>query len=138
MRAERRMIQRTAQKGFTLVELAVVIAIVAILAAVAIPKLTNATDAAQRSVALDFVSQLNSASAMYTAKQMTTPDDFADFVTSAAIASGDEFTISTSTLGDGTCTVAASTVTCATAFDKLGAVTYTWTDGSITHNVPAL
>ncbi len=129
---------RTASSGFTLVELAVVIAIVAILAAVAVPRLVDSTDAAQRSVALDFVSQLNSAAAMYTAKQMTTPNGFDDFITNGAIAAGDEFTLSTSTLGDGSCTIAAGAVTCATAFDKLGAVTYTWTSGAVTHNVPAL
>ncbi len=129
---------KTASSGFTLVELAVVIAIVAILAAVAVPRLVDSTRAAERSVALDFVSQLNSAAAMYTAAQMATPNGFNDFVKQTPIVAADDQTISLQTLGDGSCTVAAATITCATAFTDLGAVTYTWTNGAITHNVPAL
>ncbi len=132
---------KTASSGFTLVELAVVIAIVAILAAVAVPRLVDSTDAAERAVALDFVSQLNSSAAMYTAKQMASPNDFTDFVKVGVIAAGDDEVISTGTLGAGSCTVAATTITCTTAFSKLGAigpVTYTWTNGAITANVPVL
>lgn len=125
-----------ASKGFTLVELAVVIAIVAILAAVAVPRLVDSTDSAQRAVALDFVSQLNSAAAMYTAKQMTSPNGFTDFVSAAAL--GPNQTISTQTLGDGTCTVNAASITCATAFNKIGSITYTWNNGAITHNIPKI
>ncbi len=128
----------TASKGFTLVELAVVIAIVAILAAVAVPKLVNATDSAERAVALDFVSQLNSASAMYTAKQMTTPNGFNDFVTTnAIIGPADEFTLSTANLGNGAgnCTVAAAQIDCGAAFTKLNTVQYNWNNGSITYTV---
>ena len=122
-----------ASKGFTLVELAVVIAIVAILAAVAVPRLVDSTDSAERAVALDFVSQLNSAAAMYTAKQMTSPDDFTNFVKDAALAAADEQTISTATLGQGGCVTAANTITCAKGgpFKKVGA-TYTWANGAIT------
>ncbi len=126
---------KAAQKGFTLVELAVVIAIVAILAAVAVPKLVDSTDSAQAAVAQDFVSQLNSAASMYTAKQMASPDGFDDFVKTGAIAVADTQTLSTATLGAGSCTVAAAAINCTSAFNKLTAATYAWNNGAITSTV---
>lgn len=77
---------RTAQKGFTLIELAVVIAIIAILAAVAIPRFGNSTGRAERAKSADLVSQLTSAAAIYTANQATTPTQFSDFIEASATA----------------------------------------------------
>ena len=126
-------------KGFTLIELAVVISIVALLAAVAIPRLMNNQLAAQKSVALNFTNQLNSALDIYIATQgQNPPIGFTDFVLTTAIPAGDTtHTISTSTLGNGTCTVAAATVTCTSAFPALTTATYTWANGIITANVVA-
>ncbi len=134
-----RQVKRQAQKGFTLVELAVVIAIVAILAAVAIPRLLDTSDSAERAVAQDFQSQLISAATMYTAKQSRTPTGFDQFVSNAAIPAGSDFTISTSTLGPNAaaspCTVGANQIDCGAAFPNLTTVTYTWTDGTVTSNI---
>lgn len=74
------------QKGFTLIELAVVIAIIAILAAVAIPRFGQSTGRAERATAADMVSQLTSAAAIYTANEAATPTAFTDFVEASATA----------------------------------------------------
>ncbi len=64
----------TNQKGFTLVELMVVIAILGILAAIAIPKLTSATDSAKLAKVQADLRTIGGAVAMYQAKNGKLPD----------------------------------------------------------------
>jgi len=56
-------------RGFTLIELVVVIVVLGILAAIAIPKLFSVTQEAERAAVANMVGSLESALATYTAKQ---------------------------------------------------------------------
>lgn len=116
-----------ANKGFTLIELAIVIVIVAILAAVAVPRFSNVTRTAQGSVVQDMMAQVTSAASIYTAEQQRTPTAFTDYVSGAAL--GNNQTLTLQNVGNASaapCVIAANTITCSggaagTRFPDLGA-----------------
>ena len=65
------------QKGFTLVELMVVIAIIGILAAIAVPKLTNSANAAKDAALVADLRTVDSALALYYTTNHSYPADLA-------------------------------------------------------------
>ncbi|MBY0449985.1 MAG: type II secretion system GspH family protein [Cyanobacteria bacterium] len=83
-------------KGFTLIELGIVVALIATLAAVAVPKFANADKSAEEALIKGQKLHLETAAKIYTLNTGLTPRDFTDFVTSQAPPYPAPYTISLS------------------------------------------
>jgi prepilin-type N-terminal cleavage/methylation domain-containing protein len=127
----------TSAKGFTLIELAVVIAIIAILASVAIQRFSNLTAGAERAVAENFGTQLNTAAATYMASQAQAPTGYTVFVTDnpAKINTG-TFTIATprDRTGAALCSAPTATAIACAGFKGITA-NYTFSNGLTTATI---
>lgn len=122
---------KSLKKGFTLIELAIVVAVVGIMASVALTRFSNLNETAEASTARQFLNQLNSGAAIYMARMGQLPTAFTQFVTNndaqlnAAPAGNNFFTVSVSRVGPrpggSMCTIAANLINCnGTAATKLG------------------
>jgi prepilin-type N-terminal cleavage/methylation domain-containing protein len=121
-------------KGFTLIELAIVIVIVAILASVAVPRFTQVTASAQGAVAQDLLAQVTSAASIWTAENQANPNGFNQFVNAGALQPGQ--TLSLANVGNQSgapCVVTGPTIVCPGGqggrFSDLGNVTIAFNAG---------
>jgi len=127
------------QKGFTLIELAIIIAIIGIMSAVAVTQFIDLTGNAEEAVLSDYLQKLNTGVASYMAATGHRPDTFADFVanTPAALSPGTGLNIALLTNRAGTvlCSPAATaptTLTCDQAALRARTAVYTLNAGAIT------
>lgn len=116
----------TLTTGFTLIELAVVIAIIAILAAVAIPRFGNALGSSECAKIKDLAARLSSSASIYTAEQGQSPAGFTDFVTQTPTVTAPH----TLSLNQFECGSIGATITQCTSF-RYYDPTYAWNNGQI-------
>jgi prepilin-type N-terminal cleavage/methylation domain-containing protein len=120
--------------GFTLIELAVVIVVLGILAATAIPRYMDATALAEASNIRDFKTKLTSAAVFYIHENGRPPRGFNEFVTNTPTVLPPHF-VSTHALGSTQpCrSIQANSITC-NNFQKW-TVTYRWQNETVTGEV---
>ncbi len=74
------MIIRRSHKGFTLIELLLVVVILAVLAAIAIPRFSSSAKEAKISACKANIANINTQLELYYTKNGTWPDDFSAFL----------------------------------------------------------
>lgn len=123
---------RNNEKGFTLIELMIVIAIIGILAAIAIPQFTNYKKRAGNSASMSDLKNLATAQEVYNTDNNTYTSTIANLSDAGFISASKNVTV--------TITAASATAFTATAVSSAGTHTYTVTGpgGSISPNSPAL
>lgn len=124
-------------KGFTLMEMAIVVAVVAILSGVAMIHLRNNEKSAEVAVLKNMVLQLRSAAGVYAAESDNLPAGFDEFVTDDA--SDTAKVLNIHAFGKGFCSVQAATITCTEeAFPAVGGVSFSFhTPENIQLNCPS-
>ncbi|MBY0449983.1 MAG: prepilin-type N-terminal cleavage/methylation domain-containing protein [Cyanobacteria bacterium] len=125
---------RFLSKGFTLIELAIVVSLIATLAAVVVPKFGDVDKSAEAAAIRNMACNLNSAKTIYTLKTGNTATSFADFVSSASVPGGTQ-TIGTGDFGPkhatSPCSVNSTLISCYGTFKRYNYLQYFWQDGEI-------
>jgi prepilin-type N-terminal cleavage/methylation domain-containing protein len=125
----------TAARGFTLIELAVVIALIAILASVAMMRYNNLTQSAAQAVANSYINALTTGASEFTTAESRTPSGYDEFVSATTTVTAPQ-TMPILADRDGTirCTAPTSTtITC--NFPEISATSqavYTFNGGATT------
>ena len=127
------------QKGFTLIELAIIIAIIGIMSSVAVTQFIDLTGNAEEAVLSDYLQKLNTGVASYMAATGHRPDDFEDFIadTPAALtpASGKNIALLSNKIGTALCAMPAAgslTLSCTETALRAKTAVYTLNAGAIT------
>ena len=127
------------QKGFTLIELAIIIAIIGIMSAVAVTQFVDLTGNAEEAVLSDYLQKLNTGVASYMAATGHRPDDFEDFMaaTPATLTpgTGKNIALLSNRSGAALCTMPSAgglVLTCDTDALRAKTAVYTLNAGAIT------
>lgn len=106
-----RLIITRASQAFTLIELAIVIAIIAILAAIAIPRFMDMTANAEVAAVRDALRNMRSALSIYNASTTVTPTTFTEFVDTQSPARAPR-TYGIDRIGKGGCQIQVTQIQC--------------------------
>jgi type II secretory pathway pseudopilin PulG len=124
---------KKARTGFTLIELAIIISIIGIMAGVAITQFVDLTGSAEEATLKDYLTKLNTGVASFMAAKGYRPTQFSDFAApKASLNPANGVTVPVLEKSDGTpvCTIAATVLTCDGYRSRKGV--YTYASGAIT------
>jgi type II secretory pathway pseudopilin PulG len=124
---------RFKKNAFTLIELAIILAIIGVMSAVAITQMMDLTGSAEEALFEDYLQKLNTGVAQYMVSQGHRPDNFSDFVGgNLDVANGITVPLLVSKSGDDICQAAGTTtMTCSGPGVRSRNATYTLTSGTI-------
>jgi type II secretory pathway pseudopilin PulG len=138
------MLKSLKRSAFTLIELAIIIAIIGVMSAVAITQMMDLSGSAEEAVLEDYLQKLNTGVAQFMAANGRRPDGFGEFVAALAdldAASGLTVPTLVAKNGQDMCGVpgaAETALTCAGAGLRARNATYDLTNGTITLTITAV
>jgi prepilin-type N-terminal cleavage/methylation domain-containing protein len=127
------LISSVKRKAFTLIELAIILAIIGVMSAVAITQMMDLTGSAEEALFEDYLQKLNTGVAQYMVAKGHRPDSFSDFVGATLdVSNGVTVPLLVSKSGDPICPApGAGTMNCNGAGVRSRNATFTLTSGTI-------